>query len=178
MARPGSSDGVSPVVDRPWDVQVTIVRAPHPPWERIARASFTTRARVVVASALVVVCLGAVVAAVLRAGSADRISSAAPPRVAAVYRYPLGCLGASLSAGGPVSVALRANTGGPCWRYGVYLTAILVRIHGIWHLGLEAVSRSCPAVSLPASVRAQLVACSRLPRPPTGLRTAGQRWGR
>jgi hypothetical protein len=82
-----------------------------------------------------------------------------PPAAAAVYRFPLGCLGASLSASAAASDA--ADRAGPCWRYGVFLTAVLSQSHGVWRLGLEAVSRRCPHISLPASVRAQLVACRR-----------------
>ncbi|HEY2651557.1 MAG TPA: hypothetical protein VGI50_06535 [Solirubrobacteraceae bacterium] len=84
---------------------------------------------------------------------------ARPPAAAAVYRFPLGCLGATLSPGAAASDA--AGRAGPCWRYGVFLTAVLRESHGVWRLGLEAVSRSCPRISLPASVQVQLVACRR-----------------
>ena len=69
-------------------------------------------------------------------------------RLAQVYRYPLGCLGG-------------AGRGGACLHYGAYVTAILARVHGSWGLALEAVSRACPKLRLPAAVRAQLVLCLR-----------------
>ena len=83
------------------------------------------------------------------------------PAVAAVYRYPLGCLGEALSgirapvAGGDLGRA------GPCWRYGVYLTVVLHSVGRAWRMGLEAVSRSCPDLSVPPFVRAQVVMCRR-----------------
>jgi hypothetical protein len=75
------------------------------------------------------------------------------------YRFPLGCMGATITAQ-TLTAALRARTG-PCWRFGVFVTAILHRVDGVWRLALEATSRSCPRVTLPALVRAQLVVCRR-----------------
>jgi len=56
--------------------------------------------------------------------------------------------------------ALRSRTG-PCWRYGVFVTAVLRRVDGVWSLALEATSRSCPQIALPPDVRAQLAVCRR-----------------
>jgi hypothetical protein len=82
----------------------------------------------------------------------------------AAYRYPLGCMGTALSVANRVSVD-EPRAASPCWRYGVYVTAILRQVRGVWRLELEAVSASCPAVSLPALVRAQLAMCRKARRP-------------
>ena len=83
------------------------------------------------------------------------------PAVAAAYRYPLGCLGAALSGIRQPVVGGRLDRAGPCWRYGVYLTVVLRRVGRVWRMGLEAVSPSCPDLSVPSFVRAQVVACRR-----------------
>jgi hypothetical protein len=67
-------------------------------------------------------------------------------RLAEVYRYPLGCLGG-------------AGRVGACRHYGVYVTAILAHVHGTWRIALEAISRSCPRLRLPAAVRAHVALC-------------------
>jgi hypothetical protein len=175
MAQPRTPEGWGPLADPPWDVRVTIVRTPQrrAVSDRIASMSRAARMRVVVAMVLL---LGAVGSVVLNAtgGGTTRGASLAPaapgvvagatgqPAVAAIYRYPLGCLGASLSSG-ERSFA-RNQSADPCWRYGVYVTAILSRVRGTWQLALEAVSPSCPPVSLPAPVRAQLAVCRQVPR--------------
>lgn len=165
MEQPRISDGCGRLADPPRDVQVTIIRAPRPAVARRV-AGVGLSARAVVTLALLLAAVGAVISTTRT--SPARVAAAAPlagsatgrpTGLAAVYRYPLGCLGASLSADAAASgVARRAA---PCWRYGVFLTVVLRQIHGIWRLGLEAVSRTCPRVSLPAPVRAQLVACRR-----------------
>lgn len=140
---------------------MTVIRAPR----RVAGARAGLPARAVVTVALVL----AAAVAVLTTSGGPRVArprtaaaiqlpagdAASLPAAAVVYRYPLGCLGASLSGG---ATAARS---GPCWRYGVFLTAVLHRVRGGWQLGLEAVSSRCPRVSLPATMRAQLVACRR-----------------
>jgi hypothetical protein len=83
------------------------------------------------------------------------------PAVAAVYRYPLGCLGEALSGIRPPAGGGELGRAGPCWRYGVYLTAVLHRVGRVWRMGLEAVSPSCPDLSVPPFVRAQVVVCRR-----------------
>jgi hypothetical protein len=83
-------------------------------------------------------------------------------QVAAVteaYRFPLGCMGMTLSHRA-LADALTSRTG-PCWRYGVFVTAVLRQVDGVWQLGLEATSRSCPRIALPASIRAELAVCRR-----------------
>jgi len=76
---------------------------------------------------------------------------------AAAYRYPLGCLGITLSADRSSMLGRHS----PCWRYGVYVTAVLHRVNGTWRLMLEATSPKCPTVSLPDIVRSALVTCER-----------------
>jgi hypothetical protein len=166
MEQPGPSGGCGRLADPPRDVQVTIIRAPR---GRAARAGVELPVRAVVTLVLLVAAVAAVLSSTpdsrakpARAATAVPIAAGGAvrtPAAAAVYRFPLGCLGASLSAGAVASDA--AGRAGPCWRYGVFLTAVLRQSHGVWRLGLEAVSRSCPRISLPASVRAQLVACRR-----------------
>jgi hypothetical protein len=111
-------------------------------------------------------------------GGARRVAETAPPvyissarptpvmrgvdqivTMSEAYRFPLGCMGATMTARA-LTAALRVRTG-PCWRYGVFVTAILHQVDGVWRLALEATSRSCPRVPLPALVRAQLAVCRR-----------------
>jgi hypothetical protein len=68
-------------------------------------------------------------------------------------------MGMTLSRRG-LADALASRTG-PCWRYGVFVTAVLRQVRGVWQLGLEATSRSCPRIALPASIRAELAVCRR-----------------
>lgn len=130
-------------------------------------------ARLVAAIALLVLVTGALIAAgVLHSGHGGakpavpvvQRANVASARIAAVYRYPLGCLGARIVARQPAPSPSPIDHAGPCWRYGVYVTAILRRSAGAWRLALEAISASCPVVSLPLLVRAQLAVCRR----PTG----------
>lgn len=97
-----------------------------------------------------------------------RTRVAAEPAVAAAYRYPLGCLGDTLSGLRPAPAARRVDRTGPCWHYGVYLTVVLRDVGRVWRMGLEAISPLCPAVSLPGLVRAQLVICRRTAGKPAG----------
>lgn len=168
MEQPQSPDGSSRFADPPRDVQVTIIRGPD---RRAGRGGLLALPpRAVIALVLLLAAVAAVLSTT-RGGRANPAQGAVtgqagmhgavgPPAIAAVYRYPLGCLGASLSggAGAPASSVDRA---GPCWRYGVFLTAILHRVHRGWQLGLEVVSARCPRLSLPAALRLQLVSCRR-----------------
>jgi hypothetical protein len=77
---------------------------------------------------------------------------------AGAYRFPLGCLGARL-AGGSQAYADAANRTGACSYPGVYVTAVLRRVNGVWHLSLEGHAKSCPRMRLPAPIRAILAAC-------------------
>jgi hypothetical protein len=121
-------------------------------------------ALVVVAAGVSAVLVSGVRGGAGHASTAARVAEApaiGPPTVADAYRYPLGCLGASLSGRERVSEARRPDPASPCWRYGIYVTAILRQAREGWRLALEAVSPSCPEVSLPAFVRAQLTTCLR-----------------
>jgi hypothetical protein len=81
--------------------------------------------------------------------------------VAAAYRYPLGCLGITLSAERNSMVGRHS----PCWHYGVYVTAVLAKVSGEWRLMLQATTPTCPAVTLPAVVRSALAGCRRAAAP-------------
>ena len=182
-------------------MRVTVVPGPraHPVRDRGATIRAGVGLPLVVASVVLVVAAGAIVAVVLRGGrpvtaSAVRATSAAATpatvlategrtagsaaavlaaekrtagldRIAAVYRYPLGCLGIALSADRSAMLGRRS----PCWRYGVYVTAVLHQVNGVWRLMLEATSPKCPAVALPDTVRSALVECERSAAPaPSG----------
>jgi hypothetical protein len=84
-----------------------------------------------------------------------------PAGVAAALRYPLGCLSVTLDNRYATASLDRAS---PCWRYGVYVTAILRRVEGVWRLVLYARANRCPPRSLPAAVRAQVAVCARAGR--------------
>jgi hypothetical protein len=162
MAQTGTSGGSNPLADPARDVQVTIIRSPD---GRAARTRFIDAragARVVGALLVVIAAAAAVAAGGLQRASvqAPVVASSAQPGgssgAAATYRYPLGCLGASISGR-----ASPIRSRGPCWRYGVYVTATFRQVRGVWRLALEAVSPSCPSISLPEAVRAQLATCLR-----------------
>lgn len=151
----------APAGDRTCDVQVWI--SSGPPDSRRGRVA--VRLLVALALAAVVAAFAAIavdslrertVAAATRQSPTDRI-----PAIAAVYRYPLGCLGASLSGSDQARVSKRYGRTSPCWHYGVYVTAILRPVRGSWRLALKAISPACPKVVLPAIVRAQLAVCRR-----------------
>ena len=159
-------------------MQVTALPGPGDTWvrDRIAGIRALARARVTVGLAVVVVGLaivvavagvGAAVTGALRGGRVGRSSgvvvagarAAGPAGVAAAYRYPLSCLGVTISASNPAYAGARLDRASPCWRYGVYGTAVFHRVHGVWHLALEVAGSSCPAASLPTAVLAQLAVC-------------------
>jgi hypothetical protein len=81
------------------------------------------------------------------------------------YRFPLGCLGSRLSSPSSPQPGDVTNRIGPCWHYGVYVTAVLRRVHGVWRLTLDARSNSCPHVPIPAKIRALLAACAKTDSP-------------
>ena len=87
--------------------------------------------------------------------AATEAATAGVARIAAAYRYPLGCLGITLSADRSSMLGRHS----PCWRYGVYVTAVLRQVNGVWRLMLEATSPRCPAVPLPDIVRSALITC-------------------
>jgi hypothetical protein len=143
------------------------------------------RARVgvplIVASIAVAVAIGVVVSLTLQSGrpvSVDGVGAGGPrpvgspapaieanaagvARLAAAYRYPLGCLGITLSSDRSSMLGRHS----PCWRYGVYVTAVLRQVNGVWRLMLEATSPRCPGVPLPDSVRSDLITCQRAVAP-------------
>lgn len=153
------------LADEPWDVQITVV--PGSPG-RVARARIAgipvlRTARALIAVGVTLTLIGAVVVDVL---PSHHVRAPAPVvRVSrstaeSPYRYPLGCMGAGLSGASRASVG-ESQAASSCWRYGVYVTAVLRQVRGVWQLALEAVSPSCPAVSLPRFIRARLVVCRR-----------------
>jgi hypothetical protein len=73
------------------------------------------------------------------------------------FRFPLGCMGATLT--GEAYVKALASRAGPCWHYGVFVTAVVRRVDGVWQLALAARSPSCPDIGLPPAARAALVEC-------------------
>jgi hypothetical protein len=82
-----------------------------------------------------------------------------PVGVAAAYRYPRACLGVTISRADPAYAAVRLNRVSPCWRYGVYVTAIFHRVAGMWRLAADVPGAGCSITSIPAAVRAQLGVC-------------------
>jgi hypothetical protein len=86
-------------------------------------------------------------------------STPGPVGVAAAYRYPRNCLDVTIDAANPAFAAVRLNRVSPCWRYGVYVTAIFHRVAGVWRMVLDATGTGCPMRSVPAPVRAQLGMC-------------------
>jgi len=161
-------------------VRVAVPAGPRETWvrDRIASIQALARARVIAGLALIVVVVGVggVAIGALRGGRTGASSgavvagarAAGPAGVAAAYRYPLDCLGVTISATDPAYASARLDRASPCWRYGAYVTAIFHRVNGVWHLALKAASSSCRAVSLPAAVLAQLAICQVRLRPLRG----------
>jgi hypothetical protein len=186
VARHKTPDRWDSMADPPPEVHVTVVNVTVVPdtrgRDRIAGMRAVARARLIVGLAILVAVggVGGIAVDSLQGGGTGTPSgalvrqarAAGPAGVAAAYRYPLGCLGATISAGDPASASARLDRASPCWRYGVYVTAIFHRVHRVWRLALEAASSSCPAVSLPAVVRAQLAVCRRTATPASRSSTA------
>jgi hypothetical protein len=171
MDRPTAPDRSDQLANRPSDVQITVVRPSGAGRARTAAIPIRTVTRVLLALVVVLAGAGAVVLGPPPARHASGLTAdrsgggrAAESPTETAYRYPLGCMGAGLSATGRAAVE-EARAASPCWRYGVYVTAILRQVRGVWQLALEAVSPSCPAVSLPPVVRSQVAVCRR-PAPP------------
>jgi hypothetical protein len=174
MAQRRASDSWDSLPDPPSVLRVTVESGPG----RAARPR-VWRLRALAAASLIAA--GAVASGVLLAGghgAARRAAETTPPvyissarptpvmrgvdqivTLSEAYRFPLGCMGATMTPKA-LTAAFRARTG-PCWRYGVFVTAILRRVGGAWRLALQATSRTCPRVPLPAVVRAQLAVCRR-----------------
>jgi hypothetical protein len=173
MAQRGAPDGWDSLANPPSVVQVTIESEPR---GRLTGAG-PPRLRPLLAVSLIGAGLVAALLLAARIGggpphSGHRASTEVPSaettpkrgiaqaaQVTEADRFPLSCTGITLTpreaAGAPRSRS------GPCWRYGVFVTAILRRVDGVWHPALEATSRSCPQVALPTEVRAQLAVCQR-----------------
>lgn len=180
MAQRSRPDGWGSPADAPSNVRVTVVPGPraHPVRDRSGSIRVTFGLPVLVAAIALVIAAGGVVALALRTGGpvtragaraggataaagvrATPATIAGLARIEEAYRYPLGCLGLTLSAD-------RSSMGqSPCWRYGVYVTAVLRRVDGVWRLMLEATSPKCPAVVLPNAVRSALISCKRAAAP-------------
>jgi hypothetical protein len=162
VARGSTPERQDRLVSAPSEVRVTVLvtRRPHR-FERSLRALrhlSLVRAvtRSTAALAVVAAIAGAAVGALTDSSRANPHGHPAPAGIlaeAAAYRFPLGCLGATLRGD-----ALRKRTG-PCWHYGVYVTAELRRVHGVWRLMLDARSDACPRVPLPAVIRELLADC-------------------
>jgi hypothetical protein len=177
MDQSRAPDGSGPLADPPWDVQVTVIHGPraNAPQAQISSAATPPGLRVLLVLVILIAAAGAAyvsgiggghVRAPFAAPAADPRSSR-PSAVATPFRYPLGCLGASISGRDRVPALRPLKRASSCWRYGIYVTAILHQVHGVWRLALEAVSPSCPVVTLPAAVRAQLAICVRATAPPS-----------
>lgn len=151
---------------------MTVIVGPRRDWlERPRRAlahgapARAVTGRIAVLAALVVVVVAVAVGGEL-AGSRTRVRHGRPTEAAAIteaaaYRFPLGCLGATLLARSSLPTHVVTTPTGPCWHYGVYVTAVLRRVDGVWHLVLRARSNSCPSAPLPGAIRALLAACAK-----------------
>jgi hypothetical protein len=125
--------------------------------------------------ALAAVAIGLFAAAVVGVAANQVTGTAAPPvraqpspastpgpvGVAAAYQYPRDCLDVTMDAADPAYAAVRLNRVSPCWRYGVYATAIFHRVAGVWRMVLNVAAAGCPMTSIPATVRMQLGLCER-----------------
>lgn len=187
MARRTTPDGRSRLANPPSNVRVTVVPGPssRPTRDRSKLIRAGLGLPVLCGLVAVVAAAGAIVAEVSltdrgavkatlaqsapqdRAGidPRDELQEAVGPAgmagVAAAYRYPLGCLGITASADRSSMLGRHS----PCWRYGVYVTAVLRQVNGVWRLVLEATSPKCPAVALPAIIRSALAVCRRAAPP-------------
>jgi hypothetical protein len=163
MAQRGAPDGWDP----PSIVRVTVESGPR---DRAVDAR-VRRLRTLIATGAIgagVVLCAVLIAGGLAGGRGGPGRSATDPAQAAIvpyadqlaavaeaYRFPLGCVSLTESDG-----RLQAHPG-PCWRYGVSVTAILRRVAGVWRLALEVRSPNCPRVALPASLLGRLAVCRR-----------------
>ena len=185
MGQRGASDGRDSPVDRPTVLQVTVEPAPRRPGLRLPASGVRARVAVSLVGVIALVCAWLVIDGLggarhdfvrhdLVRHDLARIATpyagvAEPPlhvhgdgeldRPTQPYRFPLGCMSVTMTPRA-LAAALRARTG-PCWRYGVFVTAVLRRVGGVWRLALEVTSPSCPRLALPPDVRAQIVACRR-----------------
>jgi hypothetical protein len=183
MAQRATPDRLGPLADPPSRVHITVVPGPRarPAGGRLKVSGIGLAAPVIVvltAIALAVVAIAAIVVATSSYGGRvrgpserrpGRITAQAPQthavaqeKVATAYAYPPGCLGLTLSGGAPAGVIARLTRTNPCWRHGVYVTAILRKSHGQWRVMLEATSPKCLEVPLTDVVRSDRVICKRI----------------
>jgi hypothetical protein len=162
---PEDSDtaGKSPVL-----VRVTIEPGPR---RRVAPVPTGRlgRNRRLIALAVIVLFAATIVGVVATRGTGTRApplrapvaeaSTPGPVGVAAAYRYPRACLSVTIAATDPAYAAVRLNRVSPCWRYGVYVTAVFHRVDGVWRMVLDTTGAGCPMSAIPTTVRAQLGLC-------------------
>jgi hypothetical protein len=127
--------------DLPSRVQITVLAGPG---RRSSRHG----------AGLVALLLAAAIAVVILPVPEPARETHPVPAAAAAFRYPLGCLSFTIYASERRHARARSS---PCWRYGVFITVIFA--HG--RLALEAESPTCPVVSLPRAVRAEVAVCRR-----------------
>jgi hypothetical protein len=166
MADARPSDGRDEGSDPRSEVEVTVVvRARRRPLrERLDAVRLPIRARLLAAVLAVVGALlagGLVAAGSIGLGGERDATSPGGPRaaVAAAYRYPANCLTVTISTTDPTYARAELDRVSPCWRYGVYVTAIFHRVGGSWRPLLNSSRYSCPVASLPAVVQQQLAVC-------------------
>jgi hypothetical protein len=176
MAEDRTPDQPDGLAQAPSSVQVTVLPGPRDRGrERIGRRSIAAGALrrapisahvlVIIAVALVVVTIGAIVAAPRGHGTSAPPEPSAlarnpgPAGVAAAYGYPLHCLSVTISTRNPAYARADFDRGTQCGRFHLYVTAIFHRVDGAWRRALVSVGYSCPVASLPKAVQEQLVVC-------------------
>ena len=137
--------------------------------EALASSWILTRAGAIAASAAVVITAVVLLALLVPQGRRADSASAAiaaqlrepgPVGGAAAYRYPVSCLSVEFASTNRSYARARLDRASPCWRYGVWVTAVFHRVDGVWHRVLDAASYSCPVRSLPRGVERQLGVCA------------------
>jgi hypothetical protein len=156
--------------DPPPEVLLVVVSRRGRTLRQVIRDSgVLTRTRVVAAGVVTVAAAAAVLAFVLpdgqhaastSAANAARLSDPGPAGVAAAYRYPANCLSVAFAPADRSYARAQLDRASPCWRYGVWVTAVFHREDGVWHQVLNAHSYSCPVPSLPGLVARQLGVCT------------------
>jgi hypothetical protein len=184
MSRRGAPEYRDSLPNQPSIVRVTVESGPR---GRVAGArAVRLRAALVVAGLVVAgAAIGGAVLAAGRGGTPRRASAQmrsvggartaeqavgaqAGPRlrgmsqvtsITEAFRFPLGCMSGTLTREA-LATALASRTG-PCWHYGLFVTAVVRRVDGVWQLALAARSPSCPDIGVPPVVRARLAECQR-----------------
>jgi hypothetical protein len=183
MAKERTPDPRGGLAEPPSEVQITVLpdRDGRALRERIVDIQVLTRACAPVVAVLVVAAIVAIVAGGLPAdrdgaprGAGAQLREGGPRGVAAAYGYPVRCLSVTISANDSDYARADFDRRSPCGRYDGYVTAIFHRVGGTWRPALDAVSYSCPLVSLPPAVQAELDVCPQTDRPAPGLPPAGR----